>query len=169
MAKQKQQVQTAEQAGLTFQDVEKIWDQVDKIEEARKQMNISDQEIENTYALAYLMHQQKKYEMAAETFKLLMLLNLKDWRFPFGLAACLYGQGQWAEASVFFTTAGELNDDPLPFYYVGDCFHKLGNPEGAKMAYQEVLNRIESQKDKGRFQALQGQVQLLLQHLQRAK
>jgi hypothetical protein len=103
MAKQKQQVQTAEQAGLTFQDVEKIWDQVDKIEEARKQMNISDQEIENTYALAYLMHQQKKYEMAAETFKPerlalpIWLGSLPLWPGTVGRGLCLFHHRRRAE------------------------------------------------------------------------
>jgi type III secretion system low calcium response chaperone LcrH/SycD len=153
-------------AVIPMDEVERLWDKVVAFQSLKDQMGLSAQEIENTYALAYLMHQQKRYQEASDAFKTLMLLDLSDWRFPFGFAACQHALGHWSDAAMFFFIAAQLNpDDPYPCYYTGDCFQKLGRPDAARLSYQEVLERISKQRRPEDWKAMQGQTELILEQL----
>lgn len=157
-------------ADIDRSELDKLWQQVENYQQIKDQLGVSQQEIENTYALAYLMHQQKKFQVAADAFQTLMLMDLADWRFPYGFAACRHAQNNWTDAALFFTLAAQLHDtDPLPIYYAGDSFQKMGKLDGAKAAYQEALDRINKQKNAGQWKALQAQTALMLNRLEAPK
>ncbi len=151
---------------LSNQQIDEIWNAALEIQSLKDALKVSTQEIENTYAFAYLLHQQKKYEVAADTFQTLMMLDPTDWRFPYGFGACQHALQQWSLAAVYFTVAAELDStNPFPYYYAGDCYQKMGNFEGAKAAYQTALERIEASRDRSQWKPVENQIRLLLKQL----
>jgi len=165
MAEQKKPVER-QVAVMPPEQVERIWNQVKDLKQLKETLQISPQEIENTYALAYLLYEQKQFQSAADSFSVLMMMDPTDWRFSYGLAACRHALADWPNAALYFAVAAELNPgDPLPHYYTADCFLKLGNEKAAKLSYELVLERIAKQADGQLWKALKGQTELMLKQM----
>jgi len=98
----------------------------------KESLGISSDSIEFFYSEGYRLFLLRKYEEALKYFRLLYLLNGSDPRFAFGIAASYHKQKDFQNALSWYLTLATLDDtSPMPFYYMSDCFLKLGDTEFA--------------------------------------
>jgi type III secretion system low calcium response chaperone LcrH/SycD len=98
----------------------------------KESMNLSEDLVEEIYALAYNYYNQGKYEEAVSIFYLLVSLAPKEYRFILGLAATYHQMKDYSNAAYGFYMASWLKlEDPHPVYYVADCLLKLNQDKSA--------------------------------------
>ncbi len=103
--------------------------------------NVSKEQIEGLYALAYNLYASGNYKDAGTVFQALCLYSHKDYRFWMGLAGCRQAQGDLKGAVDAYSMAGtvELLEDPVPFLYAARCYIRMGDKENAIGAINGLL------------------------------
>lgn len=93
-------------------------------------MGLSGEMVEAIYSFAYHLYSIGKYEEAMQIFRLLIMLDPLQPRFPLGLAACFHMLKDYhcAASSYMLCTLLDGND-PLPHYHAADCYTELKQPE----------------------------------------
>lgn len=105
-------------------------------------LNISPDVMEFLYGEAYRLYMIRKYDDAMKFFKLLYLFMPLDTRFSLGLASCFHSKKDYEKATAWYMTVSMLDQEtPLPFYYLSDCFLKIGEPSMAAGALKIALER----------------------------
>lgn len=96
--------------------------------------------IENIYRTGYKFFKGGKYDDAIAAFKFLRLLDISDFRYTFAIAACYQFLGDYKQAAfnyIFCTYLDRFN--PLPRFYLYDCFSKLEYHTSAYRTLHEAL------------------------------
>lgn len=103
--------------------------------------NISDEQIESLYALAYNLYTSGSFADAGTVFQALCLYRHKEVRFWMGLAGCRQATGDVKGAIDAYSMAGAagLLADPEPFLYAARCYIQLGDRENAVGALRGLL------------------------------
>lgn len=103
---------------------------------------ISDQVLEEIYHLAYTYYNQGKYEEGAALFQFLSGSSPKTYKYVLGLAACFHQCETYEQAALGFYIALTIEpNNPVPAYYVTDCFLKQNLLEEA-LEFAEVTVMI---------------------------
>jgi type III secretion system low calcium response chaperone LcrH/SycD len=103
---------------------------------------ISDQVLEEIYHLAYTFYNQGKYKEAASLFQFLSGTSPHTYKYVLGLAACFHQCESYEQAAIGFYIALTLEpENPIPAYYVTDCFLKQNLLEEA-LEFAEVTVMI---------------------------
>ncbi len=99
--------------------------------------DLSDQDMETVYSVAYNLYNGGKYEDAAKTFRFLCFydhLELKYWK---GLAASLQLMESYKDALAAYSMAMLLDmTDPVTTMHAADCHLALGNRQEAMDAFE---------------------------------
>lgn len=100
----------------------------------------------------YLQAQQRcdsgMYEEGAQDFRSLMLLNPKDPAYPFGLAASLHRQKEYARAALIYSMACTLSPcRPETHFHLADCYLRLDNQQMAIHYFKEAI-RLSGDEEK---------------------
>lgn len=91
----------------------------------QEHLGISDEVLEGVYTLAYGYYNQGKYKESVSLFELLVGTSPKTYKYMLGLASSYHQLEYYTEASLAFFIALPLSlGDPLPAYYIADCFMK---------------------------------------------
>ena len=103
--------------------------------------NVSKEQIEGLYALAYNLYTAGNFKDAGTVFQALCLYSHKDPRFWMGLAGCRQAQNDLKGAIDAYSMAGtvQLLENPVPFLYAARCYIKLGDKENAVGAINGLL------------------------------
>lgn len=101
---------------------------------------ISDAFLEEMYSLAHAHYEQGNYKESLSLFQFLAGCAPSNFKFMLGLAANLHQMGEYEEALRGFTVALQIDEsNPLPIYYMADCFMRLGNEKEAMPLYQAMV------------------------------
>ena len=102
---------------------------------------ISDQVLEEIYHLAYTYYNQGKHEEGAALFQFLSGASPTTYKYILGLAACFHQCKSYEQAALGFYIALTIEpNNPIPAYYVTDCFLKQGlNDEALEFAEATLL------------------------------
>ena len=103
--------------------------------------NVTKEQTEGLYALAYNLYTAGNFKDAGTVFQALCLYDHKDARFWMGLAGCRQAQGDLKGAIDAYSMAGtvQLLENPVPFLYAARCYIKLGDKENAIGAINGLL------------------------------
>ena len=103
--------------------------------------NVSKEQIEGLYALAYNLYTAGNFKDGGTVFQALCLYSHKDPRFWMGLAGCRQAQNDLKGAIDAYSMAGtvQLLENPVPFLYAARCYIKLGDKENAVGAINGLL------------------------------
>ena len=103
--------------------------------------NVSDEQIESLYALAYNLYSSGNFKDAGVVFQALCLYRHKTEKFWLGLAGCRQAQGDLRGAIDAYAMAGtvDLLRDPQPFLFAAKCYIQLGDRENAVNALKGLL------------------------------
>ncbi|MCH9626866.1 MAG: hypothetical protein S4CHLAM2_04970 [Chlamydiales bacterium] len=93
---------------------------------------VSDETLEEIYNLAYGYYDQGKYKEAVSLFHFLAGASPRTYKYVLGLASSFHQIGAFEEAAVGFYCALNIEpENPIPAYYVTDCFLKQNCVEEA--------------------------------------
>ncbi len=103
--------------------------------------NVTDEQMESLYALAYNLYTSGNFADAGTVFQALCLYRHKEVRFWMGLAGCRQAQGDLKGAVDAYAMAGTagLLSDPTPFLFAAKCYIQLGDKENAVGALKGLL------------------------------
>jgi len=111
-------------------------------------MGITDDMMKALYGYAYNLYQGGKYEEANHAFRLLCMFEPGNGKYSLGLAACHHMQKHYQHAiEAYMLTAYVEPDNPLPFYHISDCYQQIGEPWCAVFALNNMLDRIDVEKN----------------------
>ena len=96
--------------------------------------------LENLYAYGYRLYNNGNYKSAALIFSFLTTLNPEIPKYFLSLGACYHMQKEYVPAINNYMSAFYLNMiDPLPFYYISDCYIKMNKIDYAAFALGLVM------------------------------
>ena len=99
-------------------------------------LNVSDEDLEAGYGLAYNLYNAGNYKDAETMFSGLTIYKHTDKRFWMGLGGSRQMLKKYREAADAYGMATVLGlDDPAPSVHAGICFLKLGDKENALNAF----------------------------------
>lgn len=88
-------------------------------------LGVSDELLEEIYALAYNFYDQGKYKESVSLFEFLTGAAPNKYKYVLGLASSYHQLQNYSNAVLGFFIALHLDpENPLPAYYVADCFLK---------------------------------------------
>lgn len=96
--------------------------------------------LENLYAYGYRLYNNGNYKAASLIFSFLTTLNSEEPKYFLSLGACYHMQKEYINAINNYMSAFYLNMmDPLPFYYISDCYIKLNKIDFAAFSLGLVM------------------------------
>ena len=126
--------------------------------------DISDDEIEAAYALAYNYLQYGKFDKSEKLFQFLCKLDHYQARFFMGLGLSRQMQKKFAEAIDSYGVAGVLGmDDPMPAFRSAECYMLLGDHE---LAMSGAFSAQQRSKGKEEYEKIYTQATHLLEYLE---
>ncbi len=131
----------AESTPLSDNDIAAIITALNKGASIGDVCNVTDEQIEGLYALAYNLYTSGNFADAGTVFQALCLYRHKEDRFWLGLAGCRQAQGDLKGAIDAYAMAGtvDLLRNPVPFLFAAKCYIQLGDKENAVGALKGLL------------------------------
>lgn len=135
----------------------KVLEQDMKLKDA---MGMDDRTVEGFYAYAYGQYENGKYKEALALFQFLRSLDESDPKFYLAIGACLHKLKRYKPATYAYMGAGMMNPkDPLPFYYMADCYLQLDRKQSAAVSLQITIDRAQLNPI---YKAIQDKCELML-------
>jgi len=99
-------------------------------------LDVSEEELESIYSIAYNLYQSNRLDDAEKLFQLLITYNHYNVNYYLGLGGCRQAKGMHKEAADTYSLAVlfDVEDPRLP-YYAAECHLALGDLESAESGY----------------------------------
>ncbi|NGX60903.1 MAG: Chaperone protein IpgC [Chlamydiae bacterium] len=123
---------------------------------------VSEESLEEMYALAYGYYNQGKFEEAVSLFKFLSIASPDTYRYVLGMAASFHQLKSYKEAATGFYLALNLEPNPFAGYYLLDAFLKQDLFDEAREFIDLLLELCEEQPG---YEEIQGRVELIKKSL----
>ncbi len=105
-------------------------------------LGISDQQAEQLYTQAYQLFNSGNYRAAMHLFDVLILLDVTQPKYMFGLAACRHMLGDFEDAADTYMGCAMLDpENPVPFFHASDCWMQLNEPHSALVCLRMTVRR----------------------------
>lgn len=128
-------------------------------------LGLTNKEAEKIYSHGKKLYDSGKYKDALAVFSILTLMNPNMPAYLYGLASSCYMLKNLEEAiEAFLEYAAIVPEDPMPYYYVSNCYEKKNDLFSAMVTLQAAINRAGN-KDK--FQELKNRAILILDYLKK--
>lgn len=132
---------------------------------ASESLDIRPEQLEGLYTEAYHLYQSGKYMEALPLFRFLIMMNQREFRYIFGLAACFHLLKDYDNAIKVYTVCSALHpDDPTSLCHTADCFKQLKDPLSAMIALQGAITRAGSNNE---FASLRERAVMSLERLKK--
>lgn len=126
---------------------------------------LSDAMVEGIYAQAYRLYNTGKYGDASQLFRLLIMLNSLEPKYPMGLAACFHMLKEYKSAGDIYAIVAMLDpDNPVAYYHASDCFIQSGDPLSAIVALELAVDKAG---DKPAYKVLKDRALLTIDSLRK--
>ncbi|NGX53805.1 MAG: Chaperone protein IpgC [Chlamydiae bacterium] len=106
----------------------------------RETLGITDGLLEEIYSIAYGYYKQGKYKESLTLFNVLVGADLGSYKYLLGLAATYHQMKEYDKAILcFFLALKEEPNNPIPAFYIADCFIKINATERALYFLDHVI------------------------------
>lgn len=113
---------------------------------------VSSDEMEALYSFAHDFYKNGNFEKALNVFRMLTLMEIRDYRFVYGLACTLKEMELYILAVRFFNLATIIEPtNPVPSYQAADCFNILSD-EFSNLRFLEIA--IDLAGDQHKYEAI---------------
>lgn len=113
------------------------------IQEGHTLIEAPENKIQNIYALAYMLYQQKEYQDSGCFFRLLVIARPTEAKYWKGLGSCLQMLKNFEEALNCYHCCFEMSDryhfDPYFYIQISDCFFALNQIDAGLKALESAL------------------------------
>lgn len=110
---------------------------------------MSQEELQEVYALSYLLYRDRQYHQASLFFRLLVVAQPSEAKYWKGLGACLQMKKSYEEALNCYICSQMLHrhlPDPYLYVYAADCYFALQQVEEGLKALEAA--RLSAEKTK---------------------
>ncbi len=150
---------------LTEENIEataaKILEEMDKGKSLHEAAGITVSMQEEIYVIAHDYYEQGRYNESLALFQMLARINPNSFRFIYGLAASYHQIKDFINASLGFFTALSLEPfNPMPAFYLADCFLNLESPEDASR-FLDITIAICEEDRSGEYKKLMERCKLI--------
>lgn len=138
------------QLPLTQEELQKLVEGVLGGVSVAEAVNMSKDDLENLYALAYSLYTSANYKDAETVFQALCVYDTREYRFWMGLAGCRQALEKYktaVDAYQMAALAASLNN-PEPFFYAAKCLLKQNMKEEAIAVIQALFTMGEKSDPK---------------------
>ncbi len=127
-------------------------------------LDVSADELESIYSVAYNLYQSNRLDDAEKLFQLLVTYNHYEIKYYLGLGGCRQGKEMYKEAADTYSMAVlfDVEDPRLPFH-AGECHLALGDLESAESGFYAAAMRAG---ERAEYQALKAKAEGLLKLVQ---
>ncbi|MCE0489030.1 SycD/LcrH family type III secretion system chaperone [Pantoea sp. Mb-10] len=123
------------QRGITLRDIE----------------DVSDETMEEMYACAYYLYQERRLEEAEVLFKLLCMYDFNNADYVIGLGSVHQLKRNYQKACDFYALAFVMAEENyLPMLYGGQCNLLMGNIGKALQCFKNIIDKCSDEKIKAR-------------------
>lgn len=130
---------------------------------SKESVGITEKEMDKVYAQAKKLYEAGKFEDARTLFSALVLLDSQTPAFLYGFASsCLMLKQYEGAAEAFLEYAALVPNDPLPYFFIAECYEKKNDIISTMIALQTVINRA---KDQPQYQEIKNRASLILDSL----
>ena len=106
-------------------------------------LGLSEETLEHLYAQGYRLYNNGNYKAAKDVFKVLNVYNPRESRYAGALGATFHRLKNYRDACEYYLAAAILDpQDPLPFYYMFDCYNQAGMLTEAEGCLLETIRRM---------------------------
>lgn len=135
---------------------------------AKTALSIENNDIENIYAAAAKLYENGSYSSAYNLFRLLVMIDHFDYRFVFGMAACMQTQGDFFQAATTYLFSTSLEPDyAWSFFHAAECYLKINEPGSALICLELCVKACKDEKFKLLAQRAQASAEKLRQKLEK--
>lgn len=115
---------------------------------AKDSLDIPPEHLESIYSLAHNLYENGKYDEAANLFRLLIMIDHFEYKYHFGLAACMQMLEDYLKACTAYMMAASIDiKTPLPHYHAAECFLKMQEPGSACISLDLAIEAAGNQKE----------------------
>lgn len=137
-------------------DLEGLMDRLDVAQKSgqplKTAMEMSDEQVEALYALAYMSYTFKRYPQAQMLFSCLVALDPKDARYSFGLGSTLKMQEEYDDAFLIYILAMTTDmESPKYAYFTAEACWMTGNKESTIDFLEAALARVDGPPDEKEY------------------
>ncbi len=127
-------------------------------ETEKEEIVLSDDECEGLYSMGHNLYESGRYQDAINIFRFLMMTNPYEYKYTFGLAACMQMEKDYHEATSCYLLAATLKpDQPLPHFHSAECYLKL---EDLSSVCISLSLAIKSAGDQEKYASLKSRCEL---------
>jgi type III secretion system low calcium response chaperone LcrH/SycD len=114
----------------------------------KEAMGMSDKEIESLYSFGYNLFTHGKFLESRLIMDYLMRLNPEDARYPLACGAAFQQLKDYQMATAYYLLAFHLDqENPIPLYYMYECFKNLDEPRSAFMMLENIVERFKDKPE----------------------
>ncbi len=122
--------------------------------EPHEAMGLSDEMLENLYAYGNTLFNTGNYQKAQQVYLALCYLKPTHSKFMLALASTYHKMKDYPNATFGYVHSASLDkDNPLPLFYLYDCFMQQNLFPSALEALIEAIKRCGSNKEHARLKA----------------
>lgn len=137
----------------------------DKGKSPHEVLGISEEMIEYMYNYGYRLYNNGSYKRSKDVFLGLIQLMPKESRFMLALAASCHRLKEYDQAvNYYFQYGMQEEENPVPFYYLYDCYFQTGYVGDAEVCLLEVIRRSG---DNPMYAKIKERSQLMLDNLRK--
>lgn len=115
---------------------------------AKDALGISSKDIEVLYVITKTLYENAKYDEAQKMFRLLIMIDHFEFKFLFGLAACMQAQEKYFIAATTYQMAATLDlNYPWTHFHAAECYMKMGDPVSACVALGMAAEAVGDQEE----------------------
>lgn len=130
---------------------------------SKSSLGITEKELNRVYSQAKQLYDAGKFEEAKTLFSALTILDSQVPAFLYGLASTFLMMKEYDGAiEAFLDYAGLVQSDPLPYFFVAECYEKKNDTVSTMIALQTVINRAG---DQAHYQEIKNRASLVLESL----
>lgn len=130
---------------------------------SKDSLGITARELNRVYSQAKQLYDAGKFEEARTLFSALIILDSQVPAFLYGLASTFLMLKEYDGAiEAFLEYAGLVQNDPLPYFFVAECYEKKNDIVSTMIALQTVINRAG---DQTHYQEIKNRASLVLNAL----
>lgn len=112
----------------------------------QKSLGMSSDDLEKIYAQAKKLYHSGKYRVSRALFSVLILVHPKCPAALLGHASCsLMLNDLDASIDMFLEYGALVPKDPMPYFYISNCYEKKDDLYSTMIALQTVVNRAGNQ------------------------
>ncbi len=153
---------------LTEESAKRLQEMVTNVLQGKQSLvdalQVTEEQTEALYAVAYNTYASGKYEDAANFFGVLISINPVDARIYMGFAASLQMLKQYENAALFYQWAcGMDQDDPAPMVHSAECYMAMQDIPAAKSALTYALKRIDASS--ADYTAMRNKIEVMLANI----